>query len=355
MNLIKRIYEDRSDNIEEHEKTIVLFDEIETMKKLVQFLSDAYCFDTDLYFPEVELNIQQIFSRLGIGLDSSVFLRNIKFGASKYDESKNGCCEFNYSLNGDSLDNREDKTITYYLSNELFSGEKYAICPAVKLSSGNESLYYSVGSVPVIRQYSIKLNEEVTLIREYSKDEVLFIIEGKTNHLVIKVKKPVSKVVENNYQLDNEMLLLDYLKTLTESYDVMDVYNKLCELSLGNDISMYQEITVCESVKTEYGFCDSNLVSIKNGNIDCVVRTIGDKTITLSGNGNWSYVLSDEFVNFRINSGKTLKYRIETKSEKEMDDYTDGLLRYDVSTAKQEVENTRELVRKRCRLEDKRG
>ena len=65
--------------------------------------------------------------------------------------------------------------------------------------------------------------------------------------------------------------------------------------------------------------------------------------------------MSDEFVSFKISSGKTMKYHIETKTEKQMDDYTDGLLRYDVNSAKKEVEETRELVKRRCKLENKRG
>lgn len=356
MDLIKRIYEDRSEDSTEIRKTTVLYGNVTNVESIMSFLANVYCFDTDLYFPEFDNNMELIFGKLGIELIGNVSLTDMKIGSSRYPGSQGGTITFNYHLL--NSENRDDNTITYYSSNEIFDGsEPYAVYPAVKLSSGNESLYYSVGSVPILRKYSIQLNEDVTLTREYSSEEVLFIIEGKTNHLVIRVKKPVSKVVENNYQLDNEMLVLDYLKTLTGAYDVMDIYNKLCELSLGNDVSMYQEITVCESVKNEYGccYCDTNVISVRNGYIDSVVRTIGDKTITLQGNGNWSYMLSDEFVNFRINSGKTMKYHIETKSEKEMDDYTDGLLRYDVNSAKREVEETRELVRKRCKLENKRG
>lgn len=353
MDLIKRIYRGKNDNLEQ-KRANILFDSISMMEQLMKFLNEGHYFDTDLYIPEVIYNFTQIFNRLEIGLGKEIFLKNIQFGSSKYNSLGNGYCSFNYSLSNNSESN--ENTITYYSSNELFPcGEKYAIYPGVKLTSGNESLYYSVGSVPCIRQYTIKLNEDMTLIREYSRDEVLFMIEGKNNHLVIRVKKPLLKVVDNNYQLDNEILLLDYLRTLTDNYDVMNIYNKLSEISLGDKTCMYQEITVCESVKDKSGYRDRNLISIKNGEIDSVVRTIGDKTITLSSNGNWSYTLSDEFVDFRINSGKTIKYHIETKTEREMDDYTDGLLRYDVSMAKQEVEETRELVRRRCKLENKRG
>lgn len=355
MDLIKRIYEDRSENTTEIRKTTVLYGNVENVESIMRFLANVYCFDTDLYFPEFDNNMELLFGKLGIELIGNVSLMGMKIGSSRYTDSQGGTITFNYHLL--NSENRDDNMITYYSSNELFLGEKFSIYPGVKLSSGNESLYYSVGSVPVLRKYSIELNEDITLTREYSSEEVLFTIEGKTTHLVIRVKKPASKVVENNYELDNEMLVLDYLKTLTGTYDVMDIYNKLCEISLGNDVSMYQEITVCESIKNKYGccYCDSNLISVRNGDIESVVRTIGDKTITLSSNGCWSYVLSDEFVSFKISSGKTMKYHIETKTEKQMDDYTDGLLRYDVNSAKKEVEETRELVRRKCKLENKRG
>lgn len=348
MDLIKRIYRGKNENLEQN-NTTVLFDEMSTMEKVMNFLSDVHYLDTDLYIPEVVYNFSEIFNRLEIGLDQGIFLQNIQIGSSRYNMLDNGYCSFNYSL-GNTIESNDDNTITYYSSNELFPGEKYAIYPGVKLSSGNESLYYSVGSVPILRQYSIKLNEELTLIREYSQDEVLFTIRGINRDVVIRIKKPISKVVENDYLLDNEILVLDYLKTLTNDYDVIDVYIKLCELSLGKDVSVFQEIKIYDSVKKGNKYFDNNLISIKNGNIESLVRTIGDKTITLFGNGNWIYELSDEFVDFRIDSGKTMKYHIETKSERDMDDYTDGLLRYDINNAKREVEETRELVRRRCKL-----
>ena len=353
MDLIKKIYEDKSEHINSIRKVIILYDKFEKIDCFMKFLVDSYYFDTDLYLPEFEYNIQEIFSRLGIELNESIILKNMKIGPSRYNVSQDGYCVVNYQML--DSENSDDNTIAYYSSNELFPGESYSVYPGVKLCSGNESLYYSVGSVPCLRKYSIQLNEDVTLIREYSKDFVLFIIEGKESHLVIRIKKPISKVVKTDYLLDNELAVLDYLKNLNRTYDVMDVYNNLCQLSLGNNVDVYQEITLCESIKTRFGLVDNNVLSVKNGEIDSVVRTIGDKTITLSGNGSWSYSLSDEFVDFKINSGKTMKYHIETKTESEMDDYTDGLFRYDVSVAKREVEETRELVRKRCKLGNKRG
>ena len=103
----------------------------------------------------------------------------------------------------------------------------------------------------------------------------------------------------------------------------------------------------------ESGWKNINSVTIKNGKIDSIIRTIGNKTITCYGNGNWNYVLNDENVTFKINFGKTLRYGIETNNDSAMDDYTDSLLKYDVSTARREVEDTKRLVREKFGLDVK--
>ena len=347
MNLIEKVYENNSVVLEEN-SPFVYFNDLGDIDKLMSFLKYARSFDTDLSYEEMDANLVKLFGKLGFGLNDSICLHNMKIGSSKYNVNQEGYCEFNYSVN--TLEYEKGNIIGYYSSSELFDGtERYSTYPGVKLSSGNESLYYTVGTGPYIRKYSIKLNEEVTLIREYSNDEAFFMFEGIENTFIIRVKKPLSKIVTGNYVLDNELELVNYLRSLS-SYDMVEIYNKLREISLGEDVSKYPEIFICESIKKENIFEDVNSVCIKNGDVDSIVRTVGDREITCYGNGNWSYMLSDENITFRINSGKTLRYGIETKSDKSMDEYTDTLLKYDVGTARREVEDTKRLVREKFGL-----
>ena len=129
MDLIKRIYGCKKDNLEK-KGTTVLFDEISMMEQLMEFLSDGHYFDTDLYIPEVVYNFTEIFNRLEIGLDEEIILNNIKFGSSRYNSLGNGYCSFNYFLSNNKVSD-EGNSITYYSSNELFPGEKYGVYPAV--------------------------------------------------------------------------------------------------------------------------------------------------------------------------------------------------------------------------------
>lgn len=347
MDLIKGLYENK-DDVLEHERPLVYYYDLNDVDKLIGFLKSVYCFDTDLSYEELDYNLVEIFNRLGFLENDSICLGNMRIGSSKYDVNKEGYCTFNYSVN--CLEFTSGDVVGYYSNNELFDGsEGCAMYPGVKLTSGNESLYYTVGTGPYIRKYDIKINENLTLTREYSKNSVLFIFEELGRRFVIKVDKPISKVVTENYVLDNELLLLEYLKGLS-SFDIVEIFKKLCEISLGKDVSKYSEITLCESNKTENGWKDTSLISIKLGTVDNIIRTIGDKTITWYGNGNWTYVLSDENVTFRINSGKTLKYGIEAKNDMIMDSYTDNLFKYDVCVARREIEDTKKLVKEKLGL-----
>ena len=342
MDLIKRMYETNDIQLELG-KPFVYFNDLDDTDKLWKFLRNVHCYSTDLSYEEVDYNLVEIFNKLGFMDSDSICLHNMRIGNSRYDINKEGYCLFNFSLN--SLEYENDNTIGYYSSNELFtSGERYAIYPGVKLSSGNESLYYTVGTGPYIRQFDIKINENMVLTREYSDKEVFFMFDCGDKIFTIRIKKPLSKVVTDNYILDNELELIEYLRDLS-SYDMVDIYNNLCEISLGNDISKYLEIDLCESVKTHSGWKNINSLTIKNGNLDCAVRTMGDRTVTLHGNGNWNYTLSDEKVTFRINSGKNLRYGIEANSDRVMNDYMDNLMKYDVSIAKREVEDTKKIVK----------
>lgn len=339
MNLIERLYENH--NIDGCDiDTFVYFNDLDDINKVMKFLKDVRCFNSDLTYDEFDYNLVKIFKML-FG-DSSICLHDMIIGKSRFNKLDDGCCMFNYSVN--SLECVGGDIIGYYSSNELFDGE-YARYPGVQLISGNTSLYYSVGSESCIKKYEIKVNDDLMITREFSLDSVLFILDSKVNgRFVIRIDKPCKIFVDDNYILENELELVESLKMI-ESYDVANIYNIFSEISLGSDISIYPEITVCEMVDTECGVMDKNLLSIKDGILNCAVRTIGDKILTLHGNGDWSYVINDEYVNFKINSSKTFKYIIETKEDKFADNYVETLLSYDVAKAKEEVENTKKLVK----------
>lgn len=340
MNLIERLY--KSEDIDYDSNTFVYFNDLYDVDKVMRFLRETYRFDTDLSYEGFDNNLVMLFNRLSFG-DSSVCLHNMRTLNSRYNNLEDGCCMFNYSV--DSLEFIDGNLLEYYSSGELFYGEDIKF-PGVKLSSSDTSLYYSLGSIPQIKKYEIRVSNDLTVTREFSKKSALFILDTKDNNrLLIRINKPSNVILGDNYILGNELEFIEYLKSL-ESYDIYSIYSDMKNLYLDKDISIYPEITLSEMVINDDSLFDKNLLTVKYGKLDVIIRTIGDKSLTLYGNGNWSYVINDENVNFKINSGKIFKYIIETKEEKVLNDYIDSLLSYDVSIAKEEVERTKKLVKK---------
>lgn len=352
MDLIRRLYENRviqkdgQDLLFDEGRPEILFSDEKSLVEFSRFIQRANSHN-DSFLPNVVPDFIDLFNALGIGRYGEIELSNIKIGSSKYNASKEGYCSLDYLV--DSHEYKEGNMIAYYSSGEL-----YNFYSGIKLSSGNESICCLMNHGLHIQQYSIRINKDVTLTREYYKDEVLFMFEGLSKRLVIRVKKPISIEIDTDYELVNEVKFLDYLKVLTYPYDMVEIYNKLCEISLGSDVSIYPEIIVCELSNTLSGWKDTNLISIKNGEIDSIIRTSGDKKISFDGNGNWNYMMSDENVMFTISSSDKISCSIETKNDKEMDDYTERLFRYDINTARSEVVAAKRLIREKIGLGCKR-
>ena len=165
MELISRLYSNRrmkeNRDIDVSSNPGLLFIDEDMLSKVDAFLRDFCVLDTDLEFSAFVKNITSIFNDLGIGRNGRIVLSNMK------SLSASGICSFNYGVNGVGSKIRE--VLEYYSSGEHFlDSEPYSIYPGVKVSNGKESICYSVGTVPQIRQYSIKINKDSILSREYS-------------------------------------------------------------------------------------------------------------------------------------------------------------------------------------------
>ena len=129
-----------------------------------------------------------------------------------------------------------------------------------------------------------------------------------------------------------------------------EIIKRLCEISLGDDLSEYSQITLCESNKIELPrprWKDINLLVLRKGNMYELIRTIDNKVISLNKMGEWKYTMDDETTELSIDSGLGVIYNISGSSQKVVDDYIDCLFAYDVGKARTEVEGIKKLVLER--------
>lgn len=63
--------------------------------------------------------------------------------------------------------------------------------------------------------------------------------------------------------------------------------------------------------------------------------------------------MSDENIMLVITSGDSICCGISANSDKEMDDYTGDLLRYDIGTARREVADAKKLIREKLTFNGK--
>ena len=203
-----------------------------------------------------------------------------------------------------------------------------------------------------------KYSSGTKYLRNYNWEDAEYIISKGENQFVLKVDKPydLQNPKEHYYRLNNEEELVNYLSKLEFPIEIEEVYKKICEISLGENISEYPFIHICV---TKEGMATDTL-DIDEGEWHTFRKTKGDKTVVLYQNGTWEYELSsnDNLENkttvFSMTCEKDgISCNIQAKTDSELDDYTKTLVGYDISTARSEVENTRKLVLKMTNQKDK--
>ena len=91
------------------------------------------------------------------------------------------------------------------------------------------------------------------------------------------------------------------------------------------------------------------MIHLDNGEINEFCITRDGKRVFVSSNGNWSYMMvdEDELVKFsmKVDNGR-ISYNVVGNTDSEIDDYTDTLIKYDMSVARKEVEDIKKLTRR---------
>lgn len=340
MELIDKIY-DQENSIDGNRPNLVISDLNKNM--FSNILNKTYLFESDFRYSIVKDKIINIFKILGFDINDNILLDNMKSFKSRFNRDKVGSVSFNYFINFD-MDSNDDK-ITYYHNGELFNGnDKDSFKAGIKIEDSKTAIYYSLSYSSIdMFKYEIKLNNDVILCREFSKDNVFFIFESKDSRFVIKIDRKVPKNCDSSYILDNEDKLLDYLISL-DNYDMDEIINKLCEISLGNDISKYSQITLCESKKIDNRWKDINLLVFRKGRMYELIKSDFEKIVHIDEYGNFEYTRIDDDIRFVIKCDDLIRYNIDGVSDIYTDSNMGNMLNHNIDNACEEVSNIKKRV-----------
>lgn len=214
-----------------------------------------------------------------------------------------------------------------------------------------------IGTRIVLVSKSIMFADGVVYTRKFDGDKASFEVMFDDYKLNLEINKPKNlnlPVYDNEgkysrYSLDNEDMLRSYLVdffSILSKGDVVSVYKKICEISLGNDVGIYPYLSL------SFSFCDkvTDLIELSDGVLNRFGVTLlkMGRTLFLNKDGSWSYVIYDRENLFKIimnvDDDKT-NYDISIKNGCDIDLISE-IIQDDTDTVKKNIVNVRKLVNK---------
>ena len=97
-------------------------------------------------------------------------------------------------------------------------------------------------------------------------------------------------VDDSSYELDNENLLMNYLSSLNFPVNIIEVYKKICEISLGN-IDEYRNfsLTITKIINSTGEEKVTDTINLTNGKLEQFKITREGKSISIDKFGVWNY------------------------------------------------------------------
>lgn len=174
-----------------------------------------------------------------------------------------------------------------------------------------------LGMRVIQREHSI-YQDGVCYTRGLFMDKAVFIVRKKNYVLEFGISKPNDVFVPlfgsdgrySKYELDNECDLIKYLKELSFTESVVDIYKKICEISL-SDISDYPRMFIKLYIDNFKSQKVIGLIHLVNGQLEEFGMAMDDtdRIVFIDKDDNWSYeVYSDDSyvkMNYDVNEGRT--------------------------------------------------
>lgn len=251
-------------------------------------------------------NVGLLMFKLGIVTDSNDIVRLYNFNS----RNCSFCCVVNdkdiYEIRIKKLKRLDMNTEIEILS---FNVKKVYECIPVR--------DIELGMRVIQKEHSVYQNK-VYYTRYLSRNEALFAIRKKSYVLELGVAKPNDVMVPLfgsdgcyfKYEVDNELKLVKYLRELDFTESIVDIYKKICEISLG-DVSRYPRMFIKLYIDNFKSQRIIGIINLVNGQLERFGMSINgtDRIVFIDKDNNWTYeVYNDlEYVKmyYDANEGKT--------------------------------------------------
>ena len=132
---------------------------------------------------------------------------------------------------------------------------------------------------------------------------------------------------------------MQYLLSLSSPIDIVEVFKKVRELSLGDDLSKYSNILIKVFKSEENKEIETDVIEICYGKVRQIKKTQDNKTISFDENDNWTF--ENPSLSIKKGDGK-IKISMDSSSSDELVGISplDSYIK-----AGEEVEKVAQLVR----------
>lgn len=136
-------------------------------------------------------------------------------------------------------------------------------------------------------KYSLTDNNTI-VSRDLSRVAAYFGWQSDDKFLSIRIEDSGFDV-NRIFYLGNEEELMQYLLSLSSPIDIVEVFQKVRELSLGDDLSKYSNILIKVFKSEENKEIETDVIEICYGKVRQIKKTQDNKTISFDENDNWTF------------------------------------------------------------------
>lgn len=210
-----------------------------------------------------------------------------------------------------------------------------------------------LGMIISLAWYRKKLINGMEYMRVLSSDSAKFLFRLGDYSLEFEVDKPTSvklSLFDDNgryskYRVNNEDKLVEYLSSLTFPNSIVDIYKKICEISL-SDVGQYPKFFLKVSKKLESGeMVITDLIDLKYGNMEFFTMTKDGKTVTINDRDKTLECSSlNQLFKFSVSPDNTINCSFSAKDIEEMANYSQNLIFRDFGESLEESVYVRKLA-----------
>lgn len=199
-------------------------------------------------------------------------------------------------------------------------------------------------------RYDYDMNKNIVSY-EIGEDFVEYRVCVLDKILEFRVSKPYKYINKSgyivSYEIPHHKWIVNYLSKLDDINSILDIYNDLCILKIGNDIYKYDDVDLRIMNKDEYDNYDViELIQLQDGNLSSLIVNRSGYCVSFN-NGRWMcdnsriQIMYELSKNNGIVSSNTKIHYLE-----DIDEDDDKVVYRDIVNADSEVDNVKKLVRK---------